>query len=206
MLQRTKEWYKARLGRFTASGISALLGEKLTHKKTMDSIENYAFKKAVETVFGVEDDRFISEDMQRGISQEPLAFELFKESKKYDFIEVEETGFHKYKQHAGASPDGLVSDNSVLEIKCPRRLNFFKVLATNEIDSKYMAQMQMQMLCTNSENAYFYNYYLYDGVQHKHEIIVPRNEKMIDLIKERLDIAIEKKLDYISKIKSNKQF
>lgn len=205
--QRTEDWFKIREGRFTASQISRLLG-KGTLKRTKDSIDTYAFEKAVESIYGREEELYISEDMKRGITLEPLAFKLIQDLKGYEFLEVKETGFHKHGNHAGASPDGLISDNSVLEIKCPRRNKFFKIVANgiDEIDSAYVAQMQMQMMCTDTEKAYFLNYYLENNIQHWHEIIIPRDKEMISLIKERIEEATEIKLEYIKKIKENSQF
>lgn len=205
--QRTDEWFNARLGKFTASQISRLLGKE-TLKTTKQSIDTYAFEKAVESIYGKEEQDYISADMQRGIDLEPLAFSLFKDLKGYEFIDVTECGFFKYEENAGASPDGLVSDNSILEIKCPRRDKFFKIVANGleEIDLKYMAQMQMQMLATDTEKAYFLNYYVNEGIQYWHELIVNRDEDMIDLIKERIEMANVVKNDYIKKITENAQY
>lgn len=207
MLQRTDNWYKEREGRFTASQISRLLGKE-TLARTKQSIDTYAFEKAIETIYGREEDTYVSEDMQRGINQEPLAFELFKNLKGYEFLDVKEVGFYKFGKHAGASPDGLVSDNSNLEIKCPKRNKFFKIVANGikEVDASYIAQMQMQMLCTETEKSYFLNYYLENSIQYWHEIVIERDEKMIDLIKERIIMATEIKLEYIEKINKNSQW
>jgi putative phage-type endonuclease len=207
MLQRTDDWYKQREGRFTASQISRLLGKE-TLARTKQSIDTYAFEKAIETLYGREEDTYVSEDMQRGINQEPLAFALFKDLKGYEFLDVKEVGFYKFDKHAGASPDGQVSDNSNLEIKCPRRNKFFKIVANgiNEVDSSYIAQMQMQMLCTDTEKSYFLNYYLENSIQYWHEIVIDRDENMIDLIKQRIVMATEIKLQYIEKINNNSQW
>jgi predicted phage-related endonuclease len=80
------------------------------------------------------------------------------------------------------------------------------LVATNEIDSKYYAQMQMQMMCTGRKKAYFFNYLIHEGTEYHHEIIVERDDKMIELIKERLTEATEIKKEYINKIKLNKQW
>lgn len=152
------------------------------------------------------EERFISYDMQNGIDTEPLAFAKFKELKGLDFLEVSKCGFFEYKKHSGASPDGLVSDNAILEIKCPKSTTFFKLVATNEVDQKYYAQMQMQMLCTGMDKAYFFNYLIHDGEEFWHEIIVQRDEEMILKIKDRLKEVIEIKEDYINKINNNKQW
>tara|TARA_R110000782_G_scaffold169529_1_gene261439 strand:- start:50 stop:673 length:624 start_codon:yes stop_codon:yes gene_type:complete len=207
MEQRSKEWFKAREGRFTASEIHRLLGKE-TLKTTKTSIDYFAFEKAVETIFGKEDLNVVSFDMQRGINQEPLAFKLFKGLKECEFIDVKETGFHKYKDHSGASPDGLTSNNSNVEIKCPRRNKFFKLVANGleVVDPKYIAQMQMQMLATKTDKSYFINYYLENGLEYWHEIIVQRDEQMIDLIDKRIIQATDIKLDYIEKINNNAQW
>lgn len=207
MLQRTDEWFNQRLGRFTASKIHRLLGKEGL-KRTNDSIDSFAFEKAVETLYGREEDNFISLDMQRGIDHEPLAFNIFKQYKELDFLEVKEVGFYKLGKHAGASPDGIVSNNCNLEIKCPRRNKFFKLVAngSKEIDKNYIAQMQMQMLCTGTEKTYFFNYYLENAIQYWHEIEIQRDEVMIGLIRSRIKIASEIKLDYIEKINKNNQW
>ena len=203
MEQRSKEWFDIRLGRFTASQIDSLLGIKglgLTG-------ESYIFEKAVEAVFGAdEEESFVSFDMQRGTELEPIAFQKFKDLKALDFIDVQETYFFPLGEHAGASPDGLVGKDSILEIKCPRPNKFFKLVKDNQIDKQYISQMQMQMLCTNSQQAFFFNYIIFNGVEMWHEIIVDRDDVIIKLIKDRLEEAIQIKEKFINELKTNKQF
>lgn len=205
MLQRSNDWFDARKGRFTASNIHKLLGVSGLGQTG----ESYIFEKAVEEVYGLdEDDNFISHDMQRGITLEPLAFRKFKEIKEFQFLDVQETTFFSYGSHAGASPDGLVGNDAILEIKCPRPTKFFNLIANGveAIDKEYIAQMQMQMLCTNSVKSYFFNYIIFNGKEMWHEIEVERNEKMIDLIKERIEEAIKIKQEFIEYLINNKQF
>lgn len=207
MLQRSEEWFKIKDGRFSASDIVRLLGKEGL-KRTNDSIDNYAFEKAVQVVYGREEEpEYLPEDLKRGIEQEPLAFDRFKSIKELDFMQVEECFFFPFGDHAGASPDGLVNKDAILEIKCPRRNKFFKYVANGakEIDSKYIAQMQMQMLCTNSIRAHFFNYLIDNGKEYWYEIIIERDEVMIQLIKDRLKIATKIKLDYIEKLRNNIQ-
>ena len=201
-IQRSDEWKQARLGKFTASEIVKLLGVK----GLGETGKNYAFDKAVEQLYGEMEESFISYDMQRGIDLEPLAFAKFKEIKELEFIEVKECSSFNFNENAIATPDGLVGEDAILEIKCPRSNTFFKLVATNEIDSKYYAQMQMQMLATNRNRAHFFNYLVHEGTEYYHEIIVERDESMIEKIKERLKEAIEIKIDYINKLNNNKQW
>ena len=112
--QRSNEWFEMRKGRFTASDIVRLLGKE-TLKKTKDSIDNFAFEKALEVVYGLdEEDDLVSFDMQRGIDLEPLAFDKFKGIKSLEFIDVENCVFFPFGSDAGASPDGLVGKDAIL--------------------------------------------------------------------------------------------
>jgi hypothetical protein len=207
MLQRTEEWFKEREGKFTASQINRLLGKEGL-KRTESSISNYAFEKAIEMIYGVQEQDLVSFDMQRGIDLEPLAFKKFKEIKELEFIDVEETGFHSYCENSGASPDGLVSDNGILEIKCPKRDKFFKIVANgiDEIDPVYISQMQKQMLSAKREKAYFFNFFIDEGVEYWHTLIIQRDDVMIELIKERIAKAVIIRDKFIEKIKNNAQF
>lgn len=201
-LQRSIEWHEQRNGKFTASEIHKLLGIK----GLGETGKTYAFEKAIEELYGEMDENFVSYDMQQGIEREPFAFAKFKELKGLEFLEVENCGFFPYGDHAGASPDGIVSNNAVVEIKCPKATTFFKLVATGVIDTKYIAQMQKQMLATGTTKAYFFNYLIHEGKEYWHEIIVDRDEVMISKIRERLAEAIEIKKEYIKLINSNKQF
>jgi putative phage-type endonuclease len=201
-LQRIESWKQERYGKFTASEIVKILGVR----GLGETGKNYAIDKAIEALYGEFEENYISYDMQNGIDTEPLAFAKFKDIKSLDFLEVTNCGYFSNCEHSGASPDGLVSDDAILEIKCPKSSTFFKLVATNEIDAKYYAQMQMQMLSTNRNKAYFFNYLVHEGTEYHHEIIVERDEVMIEKIKERLQEVIEIKTDYINKIKLNKQW
>jgi putative phage-type endonuclease len=205
MEQRSKEWFAVREGRFTASRIGELLGVKglgLTG-------EGYAFEKACELVYGVDEkESFQSFDMKRGTELEPIAFRKFKELKEYDFLDVQETSFFAYGENAGASPDGLVGHDAILEIKCPRSTKFFKLVAKGKdsIDKDYLDQMQMQMLCTNSQRCHFFNYIIFKNQEMWHEIIIERDEDRIELIKKRIAEATILRDEFVSYLTNNQQF
>lgn len=201
MEQRSVEWYKERLGRFTASEITRLLG-KLTTQKGQDAFDSYCMEKASESVFGMVEDDYVSFDMQRGIDLEPYAFDKFKELMSEEFISVEKSEFICYGNHAGSSPDAKVNSKDTLEIKCPTPSNFFKLSLTKEVPEKHYAQMQMQMLCLDSTKGYYFNYCTHLGNEYHFTIIVERDEAIIQLIKERIEMAIVKKAHYVDCLKS----
>ena len=169
--QRTDDWFELRKGKFTASKADNLLG-KLTLKRTKDKIEHYAQIKAGELYFGLsQEENYISKDMQRGIDLEPLAFGKFQDRMRNDFLDAFESEFVIINEHAGASPDGLVSNGDNLEIKCPTIETFNKLVLTEEINPKYFAQMQMQMLATNaSQPAMLCQGYVLMNVEPEHDV------------------------------------
>lgn len=200
--QRSEEWIQQRHGKFSASEIHKLMGVR----GLGETGKSYAIEKAIEELYGEVDENFVSYDMERGIELEPLAFAKFKELKSLEFIDVLNCGFFTLSDSAGASPDGLVGYNAVLEIKCPKASTFFKLVATNEVDQKYFYQMQMQMICTSREKAYFFNYIIIEGLEYWHTIEVERDSDVCDKIIERIAEAMQIKREYIEKINNNKQF
>lgn len=199
--QRTEEWFKAREGRFTSSEIHKLLGVKGIGQTGT----TYCHEKAVEKMFGRDkEESFTSADMQRGITLEPVAFEIFRELKGMEFIEVKEAEFFPYGSDSGSSPDGLVGDDAVLEIKCPRPNKFFNLVTNGEkaIDKVYIAQMQHQMMCTNSKRCHFFNYIVYNNEPMYHEIVIERDEVMIELMKDRIKTAVEVRDSHVEDLKT----
>jgi hypothetical protein len=86
--------------------------------------------------------------MQWGTDTEPQA------RASYEFASanaVMECGFidHPSIPNFGASPDGLISDVGLVEIKCPNSANHIETLLNGGIDGKYILQMQVQMACTD---------------------------------------------------------
>jgi len=210
--QRSDEWHNIKEGKISASTISTILGKE-TLKSTKNAIDNYALEKAIELLHGKED-VFVNFDMQRGINHEPLAFKLLSEIKGCEFLECKESGFWVLENYAGSSPDGLIYQGdelkSVIEIKCPKKTKFFKIVAKGEevIDKNWIDQMQMQMLCTNTKECCFFIYYLDEetSFQYFHEITIQRDEERIELIKERCKIVNEKINVYVKQLEENEQF
>jgi hypothetical protein len=85
--------------------------------------------------------------MQHGTETEPLARLSYEVAQN---VLVDEVGFipHPSIIMAGASPDGLVNDDGLLEIKCPNTATHIETLLSQTVPSKYNTQMQFQMACT----------------------------------------------------------
>lgn len=208
MEQRSEEWFKQRLGRFTASTVHKLMGVQ----GLGDTGLTLAFEKACEIVFGRDESWNVTDwNMRRGIELEPVAFELFKSLMARKFITVTETSFFPSGSDSGSSPDGLVDGKGIrdiCEIKCPQPNKFFKLVAggIKAIEKSHIDQMQKQMHDTNSANCYYFNYLEFDGIPMHHTIVVPADKSRQELIEQRIKDAVVERDKYVKALKQNIQF
>lgn len=203
--QRSNFWFKQRLGRFTASNISDLMGVK----GLGDTGNTLAFKKACEIVFGRDPDWDVETwDMKRGNETEPEAFELFQSMKATNYINVEKASFFPLGENSGASPDGLVGSNAVLEIKCPRPEKVFRIIkdGVSALDKSWIDQVQLEMKCTNSEKCHFFVYAIWNGSPIYHELEIPYDKDRVELILNRIDEAVLMRDQYVKELKENIQW
>lgn len=143
MEQRSEEWFKARLGKVTASRVADVLAKIKSGESA--SRRNYKIQLVSERLTGEKQETYINQAMQDGIDREFYARERYVQQHG----EVEEVGFIQHPTlEAGASPDGLVGDDGLIEIKCPLGTTHTETLMTQEVPSKYMPQIQFQLLVT----------------------------------------------------------
>jgi len=145
MEQQSAEWFAARIGKVTASRVADVVARTKTGYGA--SRANYLAELVAERLSGTRAEGFTNAAMQWGTDQEPearLAYEFRNDAS------VELVGFvpHPSIDMSGASPDGLVGDDGLLEIKCPNTATHIETLLTGEIPGKYVVQMQWQMACT----------------------------------------------------------
>lgn len=176
MEQRTPEWFASRAGKITASRIADMMARTKTGWGA--SRENYMAELICQRLTGTCPESFESAAMRWGTETEPLA------RTAYEFLRepVVEVGFvdHPTIPLAGASPDGTVGDEGLIEIKCPNTATHIDYLLGGGIPQKYMLQMQFQMACTERK---WCDYLSFDprldgALQSKIER-VERNEKLI---------------------------
>jgi putative phage-type endonuclease len=148
MEQRTDEWFAARCGKVTASRVSDIIAKTKSGYST--SRANYMAELLCERLTGKVGDSFKNAAMEWGINTEPQAIAAYEAS---EGVLVERVGFvsHSLIPMAGASPDGLVGDDGLVEIKCPNTATHIETLLGSSIPSKYVAQMQWQMACTDRQ-------------------------------------------------------
>jgi putative phage-type endonuclease len=143
--QGTEEWFNARLGKVTASR----LNDALATTKTGEGAGriSYRLELVTERLTGQKTESYTNSYMQWGTEQEPFAREAY-EALKSEF--VVETGFHDHPSipMSGASPDGLIGEDGLIEIKCPSSTTHISYLADGKVPAKYKKQMMWQMACT----------------------------------------------------------
>ena len=147
MEQRTDDWFAARLGKVTASSLYKVLAKTKTGYGADRG--NYMTQLVLERVTGSKAESYTNASMQWGIDQEPFARAAYE---AYRGVMVDEVGFipHPTIEAAGASPDGLVGDDGMVEIKCPDSKTALECwLSDTPVEGKYFAQMQWQMRCAD---------------------------------------------------------
>jgi len=146
--QRTDEWRQLRIGKVTGSRICDVLAE--IKKGEAASRRNYRAEIVVETLTGIASEGFISKEMQWGMDTEPFARAAYELQQD---VEVTTVGFatHPLIERFGASPDGLVGTDGLVEIKCPNTATHLDYLLNGVAPADYEPQMLAEMACTGRQ-------------------------------------------------------
>ena len=148
MDQGTDEWFAIRIGKVTASRVADIIAK--TKSGYSASRDNYMAQLICERLTNQKGESFTNAAMQHGTETEPLARAAYE---AFTDVLVDEVGFvpHPSIQMAGASPDGLVGDDGLIEIKCPNTATHIETLLSQTVPGKYFTQMQFQLACTGRE-------------------------------------------------------
>lgn len=158
MEQRSAEWFAARLGCVTASRVKDVMASGRGGAPSATR-KNYMMELLCERLTGQQSGPDLSNKpaVQRGVELEPFACMAYEADKG---LMVVETGLvmHPSIPGFGASPDGLVGDDGVLEIKCPNTATHIATMQSERHDPQYEWQMLAQMACTDRVWADFVSY------------------------------------------------
>jgi len=147
-------WLQARLGLVTASRVADVLAKIKSGESA--SRRNYKIQLVSERLTGERQESYINQAMQDGIDREQFARDRYVQ----EHGEVEEVGFVKHPTlEAGASPDGLVGADGLIEIKCPMGSTHTESLMSQDVPSKYLPQIQFQLLVTGRKWCDFVSYH-----------------------------------------------
>ena len=155
MEQRTEEWFSARLGKVTASRVADVLAKIKSGESA--SRKNYKMELVVQRLTNKQGESFTNAAMEWGTATEPLArvaYEL-QTSENVDQVAFVD---HPTIEWFGCSPDGLVQDTGLVEIKCPNTTTHLDWMDDGKVPSKHIPQMMAQMACTDRDWCDFVSY------------------------------------------------
>ena len=148
MNQGTPEWLQSRCGLVTASRIADVMAKVKTGEAA--SRKDYRAQLVAERISGQPQSSFSNAAMQWGNDQEPFARAAYE-------IEtgqmVDQVGLIRHPDivFSGASPDGLIGNDGLIEIKCPNTSTHIEYALSGKPPGKYQLQMLWQMECTERE-------------------------------------------------------
>lgn len=149
MDQHSSEWFSARLGKVTASKVKDVMS-KGRGSAPSATRQNYMMQLLCERLTGKREEGFTSSAMQRGTDLEPVARSAYEIDKG---VMTAETGLilHPKIEGFGASPDGLVGERGMLEIKCPNTATHVLTMQSGKHDQQYEWQMFAQLACADRD-------------------------------------------------------
>jgi putative phage-type endonuclease len=188
--QGSPEWIALRIGKATASRIADIC--RRTQKGGLAaSHERYLVEVLTERLTGRPHMVPVSADMEWGTRTEPMAAAAFALQARG---RVEKVAFvdHPTIPMAGASPDRLVGDDGLAEIKCPRTETHVALMISGRIDPDYVVQMQWQMACTGRAWCDFVSFDPRLPEAMRLVVIrVPRDEKRIAAIEDDVRLFLD---------------
>ncbi len=192
--QRSNEWFQAKLGIPSASNFDKII---TASGKPSAQSKNYMYKLAGEKVSNFVEEGHQSAAMLRGIELEEEARQMYQ---IVSGNEVEQVGFCITEGEAvfGCSPDGLIGDDGLVEVKCPLIHTHVGYLMDNKLPNEYFQQVQGQLLVTGRKWCDFVSYF--PGL--KPLIVrVERDNEFLKLLEAELVLFCKKLTETIEKLK-----
>lgn len=154
--QGSDEWKALRVGKVTASRIADLTATTKTGPAA--SRANYMAEIVAEILTGQPaESGFTNAAMAWGTTTEPEARAAYSFFRDTDVAEISFV-VHPTIARSGCSPDGLIDEGGLLELKCPNTATHIATLLGGSVPGKYIKQMQWQMACTGRQWCDFASY------------------------------------------------
>lgn len=151
--QNGEEWDALRLGKATASNFGLIMAND--GKAFGDPAKRYALQLALEQIKGCKSEfSFSNEHMERGHEQEPIARMLYEEA---NFVDVDNGGFFDHGTY-GDSPDGLVGQEGIVEIKSVIASTHYSTITRGSFDPAYRWQLVGHLDCSGRDWVDFISY------------------------------------------------
>jgi hypothetical protein len=192
--QRTDKWHTERLGKFSCSQFHRLIGEpKSKADKEAGNLNEkamtYIMECVAERLTGKKaKDDFNSKYTDWGVDNEPIAKGIYSKIKE---VEIVDSNYIPYLYNSGGSPDGLICNDGILEIKCPYTITSHLNHKLFDIPEEYYWQCLGYLLITARDWIDFMSYHPdYPGI---HQVVLKRIERK-DVIEnlDKLDSKLQK--------------
>ena len=143
LLQGSDEWKAERIGKITASRVKDIKAKP----KKGQALNATMLKLLTERLTGEIEDVYVNQAMQWGVDHEPDAIASY-ENVTGRFVVGCGLIPHPAIPMSGASPDGLIGDDGLIEVKCPNTTTHINTLLTNQVPDEYLPQITWQLACT----------------------------------------------------------
>jgi len=187
--QLEEAWFAFKLGKFSASDAQAIATNGV-------GLTTLVYEKAAEVLTGKFKESYTNEDIERGILLEESARSAYELETANA---VQKVGAIEMSEFVMCSPDGLVGDDGLMEIKNPNAANFVKFMYTGKIESKYEWQIQAQMLISNRKWVDF----VVHNIDFPQPIIitrVERDEAKAEKLMEGFESAVKQLQEILAKV------
>jgi putative phage-type endonuclease len=143
--QGTAEWLQMRVGIVTGSRVADVMAKLKRKDGEAATRQNYKSELVCETLTGLSVEHFISKEMQWGMENEIFARNAYE----IEVGAIEPVGFalHARIPRFGASPDGLVGTDGLVEFKCPNTATHIDYIMAGVVPAEYHWQMLAEMAC-----------------------------------------------------------
>ena len=191
--QQTAEWFAERCGIPSASNFDKII---TTSGEPSKSRLKYMYQLAGERIIGIREEGFSNDAMKRGVEMESEARYLYE--MLYD-VKIEQVGlcFPDEKKLVACSPDGLVGEDGLIEIKCPNLATHVGYIVDKKLPTEYFQQLQGQLFVTGRAWVDFVSYY--PGLK---PLIIraTRDEKFIKALASELELFCQQLNEIVSQI------
>ncbi|MDV3490982.1 hypothetical protein CMV03_07230 [Elizabethkingia anophelis] len=228
--QNDEDWLSFRAKYFTASEIYKLLSEPKNKSEVLSVGAKTYVSDCVAEMLSDPEPQYYNSAMERGNEVEPrvaerIAKELCKTIYDDDFIYTsvgERIFFYNDEFNLGSTPDVIILNDKICEVKCPKSKTHLKYLMIKSIDDffevskneapaskdslkKYYGQMQLNMFLTNTDKCLFVSFddRFYNDSHHYHSVEIPRDERYIQKLLEKAKYAKEYKEQILKKLNAN---
>jgi putative phage-type endonuclease len=187
-IQGSQAWLQARCGVVTASRFNDVMSKI----KSGEAATRYNYKAEIiaERLTGLPTESYTNGAMQWGVDHEDEARKVYEAINDDTVIQ---TGMIKHSSlEAGASPDGLVGSDGLIEIKCPNTATHIQTLLAGEMPKKHYAQVQGQMWITGRQWCDFISYDpRLDDKNAYFCVTIERDDEYIKLLEDNVTAFIE---------------